>query len=226
MDKFLNPNPNSKPIQNNAFRVRGRHSDNESISESIDNSFYSKRGLPTLNLSGTTPTNPTIQQANIPLPIQTPSVSHKSSNNPLEDLLDKIDDMNDGFNEPDELSCELDEQDLELFKDNVKKWIQTDNSICELDKQRKELMKIRNSYNLDIIKFMKRYKADDVNIDNGEKIKFEVRHSKQGYNRKNLQEQINSYFIQNHDVAIKLLDYLETNRKINETEKIKRIKLK
>ena len=50
MDKFVN---------SNAYRVRGQAKDNESISESIENSFFSKRGLPTLNISNqiSTPTS-------------------------------------------------------------------------------------------------------------------------------------------------------------------------
>ena len=211
MDRFLNPGP--KPSLEHGFRVRGKASDNESISESIENSFYSKRGLPTLNISGNSQN-------------KSPPISTTSIHNPLEDLLDKIDGMNDGFDEPEEVSDELDEQDLLLFKENVKNWIASDNAIVELDKKRRDIMKIRNSYNVDIINFMKRYKAGDVNIDNGEKLKFEVRHSKQSYNKKNLHEQINNYFIQNHEVAMKLLEHLETNRKTNEIEKLKRVKPK
>lgn len=211
MDRFLNPTKTTQRLDT-AYRVRGVANDNESISESVENSFFSKKGLPTLNISGTA--TPKHQQ------------SYSASENPLEDLLDKIDNMNDGFNEPDAISDELDEQDLALFKDNVKNWITADNALAELDKKRRELMKLRNSYNMEIIGFMKRYQAADVNIDNGEKLKFEVRQSKQSYSRKNLQEQINNYFIQNHEVAHKLLEHLETHRKINEIEKLKRVKPK
>ena len=213
MDRFLNQTRSHTQRLDTAYRVRGTQNDNESISESIENSFYSKNGLPTLNISGTG----THRQPK----------SYSSIQNPLEDLLDKIDNMNDGFNEPEEISDELDEQDLGIFKENVKNWIAADNAIAELDKKRRELMKIRNSYNLEIIGFMKRYKASDINIDNGEKLQFEVRQSKQNtYSRKNLQEQINNYFIQNHEVAMKLLEHLDTNRKINEKEKLKRVKPK
>jgi len=218
MDKFLNQS-SARPILEHGYRVRGVAKDDESISESIENSFYSKKGLPTLNISGSIALSNNNSS-------KTSSVPIVNNNNPLEDLLDKIDSMNNGFNEPEAISEDLDEQDLELFKDNVKNWISADNSIVELDKKRRELMKIRNSYNNEIIGFMKRYKAGDVNIDNGEKLKFEIRHSKQSFSRKTLQEQINNYFIQNHDLANKLMEHLENNRKVSEIEKIKRVKPK
>ena len=216
MDKFIN---------SKAYRVKGQFNDNESISESIENSFFSKKGLPTLNLSNHTVAHPSTMVGSYTDQQQQVN-TNALINNPLGDLLDKINSMNDGFNEPEEISDELDEQDLALFKDSVKHWIETDNLIMELDKKRRDLMKVRNSYNTDIINFMKRYKAGDVNIDNGEKLKFEVRHSRASFSRKNLQEQINNFFIQNHEVASKLLEHLETNRKVNETEKLKRVKTK
>ena len=188
------------------------------LRDSISRSFISKKELPSIMGSGgAARTNPKTKPGNKP----TTSAPRTSSGSAFEDLLKDIDTMNDTFDQDDE---EIDEQDFTIFKDNVKKWIEADNRLAELDKQRRELSKRRVAYNEEIVRFMKKYNVEDLNLDDGEMLKFETRQNKGGFNKKQLRENIHNFFIQNLETANKLMSYLEQERKTLEVTKLRRCK--
>ena len=207
MDKFINKigDGSRYVVKKNKYE----DDDSRSISEKINNSLLLKGTVPTLN-SGQPKPKPNGEQVN------------KTSSN-IDDLLQQINGMEEKFDE-NELSEEIDQSDFENFKLNVKNWIAQDNSILELDKKRRELLKKRNEYNEQIIEFMKKYKVNDVNIDEVEKLKFDVRNITCGYTKKTLRENVYQYFTQNKEVADKLLKHLETSRIVKEAENLKRIR--
>jgi len=184
----------------------------DDLRDSISRSFISKKELPSI-MGG----------AGVPKPMAKPMPrpTNSASASAFEDLLKDIDNMNDTFDQDDE---EIDEQDFTIFKDNVKKWIEADNKLTELDKRRRELSKQRGAYNEEIVKFMKKYNVEDLNLDGGEMLKFETRQNKGGFNKKQLRENIHNFFIQNLDTANKLMTYLEQERKTLEVTKLRRCK--
>jgi hypothetical protein len=208
MDKFVKTMPDGARyvVKKNKYN----DDDSRSISENINNSLILKGNLPTLK-SGSNAHSSKKQDT--------------ETSNPIDDLLEKIDCMEEKFEES-ECSVNIDEIDFEDFKKNVKSWINFDNSLLQLDKERKELLKKRNEFNEQIIKFMKKYDVDDIKIDEIEKLKFDVRNRTCGYTKKTLQENVYQYFTQNKEVADKLLVYLETSRKIKPSENLKRVKNK
>lgn len=208
MDKFIGKVPDGARyvVRKNKYD----DDDSRSISENINNSLILKGSIPTLKAGSQS----ALSQGR-----------KVNSHDPIDDLLDKIDCMEEKFEES-QLSEDIDEKDFENFKQNVKNWISHDNCIVELDKQRRELLKKRNEYNEHIIHFMKKYKVDDIKIDEVEKLKFDVRNRTCGYTKKTLQENIHQYFTQNKDVADKLLVYLEKSRLVKPAENLKRIKNK
>ena len=208
MDKFVKTMPDGARyvVKKNKYN----DDDSRSISENINNSLILKGNLPTLK-SGSNAHSSKKQDT--------------ETSNPIDDLLEKIDCMEEKFEES-ECSVNIDEIDFEDFKKNVKSWINFDNSLLQLDKERKELLKKRNEFNEQIIKFMKKYDVDDIKIDDIEKLKFDVRNRTCGYTKKTLQENVYQYFTQNKEVADKLLVYLETSRKIKPSENLKRVKNK
>jgi hypothetical protein len=143
-------------------------------------------------------------------------------------IINKIDNMDNNFDEPEQISNveEINDDELDKFKHNVKNWIEYDNQIIKLDIKRKELIKQRNSYNELITKFMKSYKVDDLNIDNGEKLKYQVKQTKGAFNKKTLESNLESYFTENIETAKKLFTFLDEKRTLKETESIKRVKNK
>ena len=208
MDKFMNKVPEG--IRHVVKKNRFDDNDSRSISENINNSILLKGNLPTLKGGNNA------------------GLSKKQTDNnssAIDDLLEKIDCMEEKFEEG-ECSINIDEVDFEDFKQNVKSWINFDNSILELDKQRRELLKKRNEYNEHIIRFMKKYNVDDIKIDEVEKLKFDVKNRTLGYTKKTLQENVYQYFTQNKDIADKLIHHLESSRKVKTAENLKRIKNK
>ena len=208
MDKYVKTMPDGARyvVKKNKYD----DDDSRSISENINNSLILKGNLPTLK-NGSNAHSSKKQDS--------------ETSNPIDNLLDKIDCMEEKFEES-ECSVNIDEIDFEDFKKNVKSWINFDNSLLQLDKERKELLKKRNEFNEQIIKFMKKYEVDDIKIDEIEKLKFDVRNRTCGYTKKTLQENVYQYFTQNKEVADKLLVYLETSRKVKPSENLKRVKNK
>lgn len=199
MDKFLGP-PSRLVVKESKYA----DDDSRSISEKINNSIFLKGGLPTL------------QQKQ----------PHQAMGNSFDDLINNIDGMEHRFDQPNEISDEIDEKDFEMFKMNVKSWIEYDNYIIEIDKKKREWLKKRNEYNELIIRFMKKYEVNDINIDEVEKLKFDVKNRACGYTKKSLQENVYQYFTQNKETADQLLKHLETSRLIKASENLKRVRNK
>lgn len=198
MDKFLG--------STRLLVKESKYADNDSrsISEKVNNSIYLKGGLPTL------------QQKQ----------PHQAIGNSFDDLINNIDGMEHRFDQQNEISDEIDEKDFEIFKMNVKSWIEYDNYIIEIDKKKREWLKKRNEYNEHIIRFMKKYEVNDINIDEVEKLKFDVKNRACGYTKKSLQENVYQYFTQNKETADQLLKHLETSRQIKASENLKRVRHK
>ena len=203
MDKFMNLG------DKHVYSSRPNH--DMDLRDSISRSFISKKELPSIMGGGV---------ATAPKPKVTKSNTTASAS-AFEDLLKDIDNMNDTFDQDDD---EIDEHDFTIFKDNVKKWIEADNKLAELDKRRRDLAKQRGAYNEEIVKFMKKYNVEDLNLDDGEMLKFETRQNKGGFNKKQLRENIHNFFIQNLETANKLMTYLDQERKTLEVTKLRRCK--
>lgn len=197
--------------------VISNKNNSDSISENIQKGVFIKKDLPSLSSNSSQSNKKTVN---------TYPQSIISTN--LDTLINKIDTMDNHFDEPEQISNvdEINDQELEKFKHNVKNWIEYDNQIIKLDIKRKELIKQRNSYNELITKFMKSYKVDDLNIDNGEKLKYQVKQTKGAFNKKSLESNLQSYFTENIETAKKLFAFLDEKRTLKETESIKRVKNK
>jgi hypothetical protein len=200
--------------------VISNKNNSDSISENIQKGVYIKKDLPSLSSNSSQSNKKTVSPKNM---YQQSIISAN-----LDTLINKIDNMDNHFDEPEQISNveEINDEELEKFKHNVKNWIEYDNQILKLDNKRKELIKQRNSYNELITKFMKSYKVDDLNIDNGEKLKYQVKQTKGAFNKKSLESNLQSYFTENIETAKKLFAFLDEKRTLKETETIKRVKSK
>lgn len=200
--------------------VISNKNNSDSISENIQKGVFVKRDLPSLSANSSLSQKKTISPKNM--------YPQSIISNNLDTLINKIDNMDNHFDEPEQVSNvdEINDDELEKFKHNVKNWIEYDNQIIKLDIKRKELIKHRNSYNELITKFMKSYKVDDLNIDNGEKLKYQVKQTKGAFNKKSLESNLQTYFTENIETAKKLFTFLDEKRTLKETESIKRVKNK
>lgn len=145
--------------------------------------------------------------------------------NDIEAILDKINATENGFNNVDQISevDEIDDNDMNIFREDVKSWIDIDDKVLLLSKEIAILKKQRIELNSKILKFMRNYKIEDLNTNNG-KLEYRVKHTKKGLSGKKIHENLLSYFKTDKDQAETIYKYLLDNRIDIDREILKRIK--
>jgi hypothetical protein len=208
MDKFVQQTLN-KP---NIIMVN----DNKSTSSNTNGrrSLVVHTEMPTLN-------------ANSKLFQKTPNnvIEKQGSKNDIGAILDKISATENEFDKGDDISDvdEIDEGDMNIFKENVKTWIDIDEKVLSLSREVAFLKKQRLELNTKIVNFMRNYKIEDLNTNNG-KLEYRVKHSKKGLSGKKIHENLLSYFKTDKEEAEALYKYLLDNRIDIDKETLKRIK--
>jgi len=152
-------------------------------------------------------------------------VNKESDKNDIEAILDKITATENGFDNGDQISDvdEIDDNDMNIFKQDVKSWIDIDDKVLSLSKEIALFKKQRLELNSKILKFMRNYKIEDLNTNNG-KLEYRVKHTKKGLSGKKIHENLISYFKTDKEQAESIYKYLLDNRIDIDTEILKRIK--
>lgn len=106
---------------------------------------------------------------------------------------------------------QMNQGDLDIFKSQLKQWIEIDKQIFELNRQIKELKKMKNkTLEPQITQFMIQHNIKDVNTDNGP-VKCNQRNTKKPLNktyiRNSLSKLINNSIV--IDQAMTLMDQRE-----------------
>ena len=112
---------------------------------------------------------------------------------------------------------------MNIFKENVKTWIDIDDKVLSLSREVAFLKKQRLDLNTKIVNFMRNYKIEDLNTNNG-KLEYRVKHTKKGLSGKKIHENLLSYFKTDKEEAEALYKYLLDNRIDIDKETLKRIK--
>ena len=112
---------------------------------------------------------------------------------------------------------------MDIFKDDVKKWIDIDDKVLSLSRELSALKKQRLEFNTKIVNFMRNYKIEDLNTNNG-KLEYRVKHAKKGLSGKKIHENLLSYFKSDKEEAENIYKYLLANRINMDKETLKRIK--
>ena len=214
MDRFVQQ-PLNKP---NIIVVNDTKS--TSSSSNIRRSLVVHTELPTLN------TNAKLLKNNQSNPIEKHlNKSDKSDKNDIEAILDKITATENGFDKAEQLSDveDIDESDMDKFKEDVKKWIDIDDKILALSHDMRIIKKQRLELNSKIVNFMRNYNIEDLNTNNG-KLEYRVKHSKKGLTAKKIHENLILYFKTDKDQAESIYKYLQDNRIDLDKEILKRIK--
>jgi hypothetical protein len=209
MDRFVQQ-PLNKP---NIIVVN----DNKSTSSSnnIRRSLVVHTELPTLN------TNNKLNQKQHIYPVN----EKQGNKNDIEAILDKISATENDFDKGDQISSvdEIDEGDMNIFKDNVKIWIDIDDKVLTLSREISALKKQKLELNTKIVNFMRNYKIEDLNTNSG-KLEYRVKHAKKGLTGKKIHEDLLTYFKSDKDQAETIYKYLLDNRIDIDKETLKRIK--
>ena len=105
---------------------------------------------------------------------------------------------------------QMNQGDLDIFKSQLKQWIEIDKQIFELNLQIKALKKIKKTLEPSITQFMIQHNIKDVNTDNGP-VKCNQRNTKKALNktviRNSLSKLINDSIV--IDQAMTLMDQRE-----------------
>ena len=114
---------------------------------------------------------------------------------------------------------EINNDELKLFKVQVKQWLDIDQQIMEKEKEIKELKKLKNkTLEPKITSFMRSYNISDLNTDNG-KIKCNQRNTKKPLNKHNIRENL-TQVIQNNEQIEQAMHLILNNREIVTTYKL------
>ena len=115
------------------------------------------------------------------------------------------------------------ENEIQFFKERVKRWLHVDHQISELEKQIKDLKKVRNKeLEPEITLFMTKHNVTDLNTDNG-KLRCQERKTKKGLNKNNIRENLSKYLTEQEKLDQAMND-LWTNREIKVSYKLQKIK--
>ena len=80
------------------------------------------------------------------------------------------------------IPTEIPSQELQYFKEKVKRWLMIDKQVADLEGQIKEIKKVKKELMPEITKFMVQYNISDLNTEDG-KLKCSERKTKQTINK-------------------------------------------
>jgi hypothetical protein len=118
---------------------------------------------------------------------------------------------------------ELNAGDLNIFKKNVKEWLELDTVIKEHEKRIRDLKKKRNKELEPVItKYMTENNITDLNTNTG-KIKCAERNTKKGFNKNNIRTNLSKY-INDNIILDSAINEIVNNREIVTSYKLKVVK--
>lgn len=114
---------------------------------------------------------------------------------------------------------EIPNEELQIFKLKVGKWLELDEKISTLEKQARELKKIRNKeLEPEITKFMVNFNITDLNTNTG-KLRCNERNMKKPINKINIRENLSKIIAESEKVD-QAIDLIWTNREVVTTYKL------
>ncbi len=120
-----------------------------------------------------------------------------------------------------QLINDMNAEELRVFKDKVKAWVELDMVIKRLQVAIKERKKLKDTLNEDILRFMIKYNIEDLNTKTGT-IKYKKTKTKIPLSQKKIKEKLYAIF-QNNEKIIKKIDEVFENREIKEKESLRKV---
>tara|TARA_A100001015_G_C14492192_1_gene519672 strand:- start:40 stop:420 length:381 start_codon:yes stop_codon:yes gene_type:complete len=118
----------------------------------------------------------------------------------------------------------MNKEDVEIFRNKVKDWIDSDNKINSLNNEIKELKNKKNELNTEILEFMKLNNIEDISTKQC-KLKTYTSTSQKGLNKEYINSKLKSAL--DDDIkAAEITDLILNNREKTSTTKLKRINIK
>lgn len=108
-------------------------------------------------------------------------------------------------------------EDFNVFKINVKKYIAFDDDIKKIEKLLKEKKRDKKDITDKILSFMTDYNIEDLNTENG-KLKKSISFTKKPLNKKTIKEKLTQYFNNNdlkgNEATLYILNNIDKEKKI------------
>ena len=121
------------------------------------------------------------------------------------------------------IPAEIPANELQYFKEKVKRWLLIDKQVSDLEKQIKEIKKVKKELMPEITQFMVTYNISDLNTENG-KLKCSERKTKQTINKAYLTGVLQETLGDNNDKMNECLDNILNNRAIKVTHVLTKCK--
>ncbi len=121
-----------------------------------------------------------------------------------------------------QLINDMSAEELQIFKEKVKTWIELDLVIKRLQMAIKERKKLKDTLNDDILRFMIKYNIEDLNTKTGT-IKYKKTKTKVPLSQKKIKEKLYEVF-QSNEKIIKKIDDVFNNREIKEKASLRKTK--
>ena len=121
------------------------------------------------------------------------------------------------------IPTEIPSQELQYFKEKVKRWLMIDKQVADLEGQIKEIKKVKKELMPEITKFMVQYNISDLNTEDG-KLKCSERKTKQAINKNYLIQELTNSLGDNQEQINKCMDNILLNRQIKITHILRKCK--
>jgi len=121
------------------------------------------------------------------------------------------------------IPAEIPSQELQYFKEKVKRWLMIDKQVADLEGQIKEIKKVKKELMPEITKFMVLYNISDLNTEDG-KLKCSERKTKQPINKNYLIQELTNSLGENQEQINKCMDNILLNRQIKITHILRKCK--
>jgi len=121
------------------------------------------------------------------------------------------------------IPTEIPSQELQYFKEKVKRWLMIDKQVADLEGQIKEIKKVKKELMPEITKFMVQYNISDLNTEDG-KLKCSERKTKQAINKNYLIQELTNSLGENQEQINKCMDNILLNRQIKITHILRKCK--
>ena len=121
------------------------------------------------------------------------------------------------------IPSELPPQELQYFKEKVKRWLLIDKQVSDLESQIKEIKKVKKELMPEITKFMVQYNISDLNTEDG-KLKCSERKTKQTINKAYLTGILQETLGENNEQTNVCLENILNNRSVKITHVLRKCK--
>ena len=131
-------------------------------------------------------------------------------------------DMNAGTNIP-MMTTEIPTQELQYFKEKVKRWLAIDKQVSDLEGQIKEIKKVKKELMPEITKFMVQYNISDLNTDSG-KLRCSERKTKSTLNKNYIRIELEKALGEQSEKIDSCMEHILNNREVKTTYVLRKLK--